>query len=120
MSHGPVGILGRTLEVFGSSAAGLFTGVCAVALHDTWWGLAVGVFGSVALMFVVGPGRTGRLPAAVCWLLALFFALRGRPEGDFAIGANLRGQLLLGLGLVVLAFAIWSGVRGSSRTPIEA
>ncbi len=53
---------------------------------------------------------------AVGWLVVLGVVVAGRPEGDFAIAQDLKGILLLvvGLGLVAVALAGITGGRGSS------
>lgn len=105
------------LTGIGSLLAGLVTGLCATALHNTWWGFGLAVIGTFALILAVPGGRLGGPLAALGWLTAVVLALVGRPEGDFAIAANLRGQLLLGLGLVVLAAGVFTAVRRPPTRP---
>lgn len=109
LRHPIAGAVAALLVGFGS-------GVCAVAVHNTWWGFLVAVAGTAGLLGAMR-GRAARSLAGAGWLLALFFAVRGRAEGDYAVAANLRGQLLLGLGLVVLVASLWSLARGRGPTP---
>ncbi|MBD8870320.1 hypothetical protein [Nocardioides donggukensis] len=88
-------------------AAGLATGVASTGLHDrswAWFALAVAAPVSAALALSAGWWRTS---FAAGWVLVVTAAVRGRPEGDYAVAADGRGYafLLVALGLVVLAVA---------------
>jgi hypothetical protein len=52
--------------------------------------------------------RAGTL-FAVGWLVPFLIAVAGRGEGDYAVSADLRGWLLVGLGFVVFVTGLASG-----------
>jgi hypothetical protein len=107
-----------TLRVLGwalTAAAGALASVATVAVHDkswAWWCLAVGA--PVATALALRPGGF-RASFVAGWLLVLFLAVLGRPEGDFAVSATPRGYGLLLAGMLLLALAV-ATVRGPRRT----
>jgi hypothetical protein len=77
-------------------------GTCAVALHNYWWGLLLGVATTAALLVAIPGGWWRRLPFALGWFaLALVLSLE-RPEGDYLVESSVNGYLLLGTGVGVL------------------
>lgn len=84
------------------AAAVLGAGVslCAVALHGYWWGLVLGLAATAATLVAL-PGGPGRLGFAVGWAFLLGAVAPQRSEGDYVVGSDLAGYVLLGAGVLV-------------------
>ena len=81
---------------------GAVVGVCAVALHNYWWGLLLGVAATVALLVAIPGGWWRRLPFAIGWSAVMAALAVERPEGDYLVESSVSGYLLLGAGVGVL------------------
>jgi hypothetical protein len=89
---------------------GVAVGGCALLLHRYWWGLALGVAATVALLVAI-PGRWWRRPPfALGWVAAVLVLGTERPEGDYLVALNAQGLLLLGAGIAVLVAGV-AGLR---------
>lgn len=87
-------------------ALGVVVGACAAVLSSWWWGLLLGGVTTVALAVAARPGWGARVPLAVGWgVTVLRLALR-RPEGDYVVGSDVGGYVLLALGLSLLVAAL--------------
>jgi hypothetical protein len=85
-----------------AAAAGVVSGVCAVAFYLEPWGWWLSVTGLTAAVFVLtGWSRT---TFGAGWLAVLGLAVLGRPEGDWAIGTGVPGYGLLAVALLHLGF----------------
>lgn len=94
-----------------SLVVGAAVGLCAVLLHDLWWGLLLGVVTTTALLVALPPAWWGRLAFALGWVVVLWRATTERAEGDYLVSADVSGYALLGFGLLVLT----SGIAGLRR-----
>lgn len=99
-----------------AALVGTGTAVAAIAVHRSGaaW-LALAVTASFGVAWALRSTDTPRLGAAFClgWLVALGFAIAGRPEGDYVLAGDAAGYALMatGFGLVVL------GVTSLGRGP---
>ncbi len=96
--------------------------VAAVAVHRQMvdalpWGVVLAVVASIGVGWGarrVWPTRPTLASAyGLGWLVVFGLALVGRPEGDYAIAADLRGYLLIGTALVMVAVTV--GALAASR-----
>lgn len=87
--------------------AGTVVGVASVLVHHSWWGLPLLVGATAVTAYALPAGWGTRLPFVVGWALALWRLMAPRPEGDYLVGADVPGYVLLGWGLalVVAGFA---------------
>ena len=92
------------------------TAVGTVVLHARWWGLALGVAATLAVLAALPGGWWTRLAFALGWVSTLSVLAGERTEGDYLVAADLPGYLLLGAGLVVLV----GGLVGVLRRPSAA
>ena len=87
-------------------AGGAVTGVAAVAVHQRWWGLALAAGAVVATELALRPGWWSRLAFALGLVAVLGVAMVPRAEGDYLIPGNVRGYLLLAVGLAAFLIAV--------------
>lgn len=101
-----MGRLGRLLVGLALVCLGAATGVAGVGFHTRPWGWWLAVVGTTAGLMALPAGLL-RIGFGLGWLGMLGLATMGTPEGDWAIGQNLSGYGLLGVGLahVVLVTA---------------
>lgn len=88
----------------------VLSAVAAVLVHDHAWGLVLSWLAGAAALWALPPTWWGRPVFAFGWLLVLVRVLFPRPEGDFLVGGNLSGYLLLASGLAFVGVAAF-GVR---------
>ncbi len=93
---------GRAGVAVAALLGGAVVGGCAVALHGYWWGLALGIATTVALLVAIPGGWWRRLPFALGWFAAVLVLAVERPEGDYLVEQTVEGYLLLGAGVGVL------------------
>jgi hypothetical protein len=89
--------------------------VAAVAVHRQTvdalpWGVVLAVVASVGVGWsarhVWPPRPTLASAYGLGWLVVFGVALLGRPEGDYAIAADVRGYLLIATALVMVALSV--------------
>ncbi|MFC6286210.1 hypothetical protein ACFP3Q_07910 [Nocardioides sp. GCM10027113] len=108
-------IAARAAAAVGLLPAGAATALATVALHQRWWGLALGAVATAAALVALPPGAWSRLPFALGWAGLVGWVLTPRPEGDYAISADPQGYSLLGLALLVLVWAVATLPRPERR-----
>jgi hypothetical protein len=86
--------------------AGAVTGLAAVAVHQRWWGLVLAVGAVVATVLALPRGWWSRLPFALGFVAVLGLAMTPRAEGDYLVPGNVRGYLLLAVGLLAFLIAV--------------
>ena len=110
----------RALRHLAALLVGVLVGVASVAVHRSAFplGLVLATATTYAVPWWLLRSSAPRTATsyAVGWLVVLGVVVAGRPEGDFAIAQDLKGILLLvvGLGLVAVALAGITGGRRSS------
>lgn len=87
-------------------ALGVLVGTCAAVLSSLWWGLLLGGVTTVALAVAARPGWVARVPLAVGWGVAVLRLALRRPEGDYVVGSDTGGYVLLALGLSLVVAAL--------------
>lgn len=86
--------------------AGAATGVVSVAVHGRVVGLLLAL-AATALAATALPGGWGtRFAFVLGWVAVVAYATQPRAEGDYVIGADPSGYLLLGFTLVLLIAAL--------------
>jgi hypothetical protein len=106
--------LGLMLLIVGAA-----TGLGAVAEYARWWGLALAVSASLLTVYAA-PAGWPRCGYVVGWLVPLGLAQLGRPEGDWALVADVPGYLLLLVGVLLLTYAVATVPpprRNAARSP---
>lgn len=102
---------------------GALIGLASVTVHRELFpaGLLLALSTTFGLVWFLLRSPWSRTAAsfALGWLVVLGVVLSGRPEGDYAIAADLPGYALLasGLVLVVAGLVAVAGGRGSDRRP---
>lgn len=100
-------------------AAGAATGLAGVAMHGYLWGLLLTIGATAAALWAL-PGRLGLRGAfAGGWVVIAALALWGRPEGDYAVAANLPGYGFLALAAAVAVSGITT-LAGTRSTQTRA
>ena len=94
--------------------AGAGTGLATVAVHQTWWGLLLGLGATAATMVGLGRGWTTRLPFGAGWSGAVAALAPSRPEGDFVLSSDLPGYAVLAAALAVVVWSVASLPRPST------
>jgi hypothetical protein len=91
----------RALLAVPCALLGVVVAVCAVALHDYAWGLALGLAATAATLVALPAGWWSRLSFALGWVAVLVVVTPERAEGDVVVSGDLDGYLLLGAGIAV-------------------
>jgi len=73
---------------------GALTALPAVALHQRWWGLAVGLLAAVGFLAAL-PAGAARVGYVAGWSAVLGALTGTRPEGDYLVPATVPGYVLL-------------------------
>jgi hypothetical protein len=94
---------------------GAACGLAAVAVHHEPWGWPLGVAAAVAGALALPPTWWGRLAFCLGWAGAVFRLSLARAEGDYLVGADLRGYGLLGAALVLALVGVVGLARGRAH-----
>ena len=86
--------------------SGAGTALATVAVHQSWWGLLLGLTATGATVAGIGRGWTTRLPFGVGWAGTVAWLAPGRPEGDYLIGSDVAGYAVLAAALVVVVWSV--------------
>ena len=109
------------LRHVGCALGGAATGLAAVTVHRSVFplGLLLGLVTTFAAAWWLRASSRPRTAAsyAAGWLVVLGAVVTGRPEGDYAIAADLAGYALMvaGLMLAVVGLVAVAGGRGAER-----
>jgi hypothetical protein len=97
----------RLLLLPAALLVGAAAGVAAVAVHRSPAGLLLAAGAALTAMWALRWWLAHAATLfAVGWLVPLLAALTGRPEGDFAVSADLWGWSLIAAGLAVLVAGV--------------
>jgi hypothetical protein len=96
----------RGLLAVGALLLGLVVGLCSVALHERGWGLALVLAAAVTSAYALPAGWSTRVPFAGGWAAMTGYLAIPRGEGDYAVGSDLPGYTLLGLGVALVVAAM--------------
>lgn len=104
------GVLGAVTAALGLFAHRVMSPLGGVAMP---WGLGLSLL--CAFTLVCGASALAGAPAGAFaaggWVLCMLLALNGRPEGDYLLAADVRGQGFLWGGLATVAVAFVVGLR---------
>ena len=98
--------------------AGLATGIGTIAVHQSWWWLALALAATAAMLLVAPPGLWTRVPFAVGYAGMVGLASVPRAEGDYLLGSNVEGYVVLGTAFAVLVTAL-ATLRRPGQSPTE-
>ncbi len=105
----------RLLVALGLLVVGAGTAVATVAVHQLAWGLPLAVAATLLTVAALPPGWWSRLAFVVGWVAMLGWLSVPRPEGDYLLSTDVRGYLVLGLGLLVLVIGVGTLPRPQGR-----
>lgn len=94
------------LWALGLVVAGVVVGAASVLTHGRTPGLVLAAVGSLAALAALPPGWWSRLAFALGWDGVLGYVLLPQPAGDYLVSSDVRGYVLLVLGLLLLLFAV--------------
>lgn len=93
------------LWALGLVVGGVVVGAASVLTHGRTPGLVLAVVASLAALAALPPGWC-RLAFALGWDGVLGYVLLPQPAGDYLVSSDVRGYVLLVLGLLLLLFAV--------------
>jgi len=93
-------------------------GLCAAALSSLWWGLLLGVSATVALAVAAPAGWASRVPLALGWAVVVLRLSLRRPEGDYVVGSDVGGYVVLALGLALVVAALVTVPMRGAHQPV--
>lgn len=96
----------RLLVAAGLVVVGAVTGLASVAVHQRGWWLLLAAVATCTALAALPPGWWSRLAFTLGWTGLVGWLVVPRPEGDYAIGSDLAGYALIGLGLVILVAGV--------------
>jgi hypothetical protein len=96
----------KALAALALLVGGAAVGVAAVAVHELWWGLPLTVLAVAPSLVALPAGWWARLPAALGFALVVGWLAIPRAEGDYVIGSDLQGYLVVTLALVTTVAGI--------------
>ena len=107
----------RLLAALGLLVAGAVTAVAAVAVHQLAWGLPLAAAATLLAVWGLPPGWWSRLAFAVGWVVMVGWLSVPRPEGDYLLSTDVRGYLVLGLGLLAMVLGVATLPRPTRTRP---
>jgi hypothetical protein len=97
----------RFLALGLSLLLGLAAGVAALAVCRSYAGLVLGVGSALVAMWTLRQWQPATVTLfAAGWLVPLLVAVAGRDEGDYVVGSDLLGWLLILAGVVILVLGL--------------
>lgn len=85
---------------------GALVGLSLVGVHQRWLLLGLGVAASVAVLAALPRAVWARPPYAVGLAAVVGIAATPRGEGDYLIGADVQGYVVLGLTVALLVASV--------------
>lgn len=87
------------------AVAGFLTSLATVAVHQSWWGLLLGLVATGLALQALDRGWATRLPFGLGWAALVALVAPTRPEGDFVLSASTSGYAVV---LAAVAVVGWS------------
>ncbi|MEO5665463.1 MAG: hypothetical protein ABIR39_19530 [Nocardioides sp.] len=111
-------MLVRALVALVLLVVGAAGGLAAALIHESWWGLALGL-GAATLTTIALPAGGWRFAFMLGWFGAIGYAVLPRAEGDYLIANSASGYAILGGSFVVflIALATVSNRRAGREDP---
>jgi hypothetical protein len=104
----------RALAALAAVVAGVLSGAAGTVLHQTWWGLALGLGTALVVLACLPPGGV-RLAFALGWCLPVLRGVLAKPAGGFLVGADAMGWSFVAGTLVLLVAALATVRSGAAR-----
>jgi hypothetical protein len=99
---------------------GAAVGLATVAVHELWWGLPLSVAATAPTLVALPAGWWSRLPFGIGFVALVGWLTVPRPEGDYVIGSDVRGYVLISLAVFVIIVAVTTLPRpGRMSTDVE-
>jgi hypothetical protein len=98
---------------------GVATGSLTVVVHETRWGIWLGIAATAASLVAVAPGRGRRLVYGLGFCGAIGYAVVRHPGGGYLIASDWRGHVLIGFAYVVVAFCFATVPRRVRRVETD-
>ena len=98
-------LLVRSLAALALLAVGAGGGLAAALLHESWWGLLLGLAAATSATRALRAGGM-RFAFMLGWFGAIVYILLPRPEGDYLIPGTAAGYALLGGSFVLFLAAL--------------
>lgn len=108
----------RILAALGLLILGAGTGIATVAVHRLSWALVLAVAATTLTAYAVPPAWWGRLAFAAGWVVTVGWLAVPRPEGDYLIGQDWQGYLVLGVGMLLILVGVATLPRPRRAAPL--
>lgn len=105
----------KALTALGLLLVGAATAIATVGLHQIWWGFALAFAATFVTAYALPPGWWSRLAFVVGWAAMVGWLTVPRDDGDYLVSSDLAGYSMLGLGLVLVVFAVGTLPRPKIR-----
>jgi hypothetical protein len=106
----------RALAALAAAVVGVLSGVAGTVLHQSWWGLALGLGTALVVLAWLPPGGV-RLAFALGWCLPVLRGVLARPAGGFLVGSDAMGWSFVAGTLVLLVAALATIASGRRPDP---
>ena len=88
------------------AVAGFLSGLATVAVHQSWWGLLLGLVATALALVALGPGWATRLPFGVGWAALVTVVAPTRAEGDFVLSASTSSYAVIAAAVVAVVWSV--------------
>ncbi|GAA4380182.1 hypothetical protein [Nocardioides caricicola] len=106
----------KALAAAGLLLVGAATAIATVGLHQIWWGFVLAFTATFVTAYALPPGWWSRLAFVAGWAAMLGWLTVPRDAGDYLVSSDLAGYSLLGLGVVLVVFAVATLPRPRMRS----
>lgn len=86
--------------------AGAVVGAASTLAHGRTWGLLLALVATAATAVALPPGWHTRSAFALGWVVVVLYGTRPTDSGGYLVAGDVRGYLLLLLGLVLVLHAV--------------
>lgn len=104
----------RTAVALALLVVGFAGGVAGALVHDSWWGLTLGLVASTMTTLALPPGGW-RIAFVFGWVGAVAYVVQPKAEGDYLIPATTAGYGFLVGSFVIFLIALATLPRRGSR-----
>ena len=104
------------MRALAAAVVGVLSGTAGTVLHQTWWGLALGLATGLVVLAWLPPGGV-RLAFALGWCVPVLRGALAKPAGGFLVGADAMGWSFVAGTLVLLVAALATVASGRRPVP---